>query len=144
MKADLKNVKVGDVLIFSYRWGDLLVKVEGFTEKGELKLTEYFIDERFPHSSVIEIRLATKEEIEKHTRKNFVRKVLRKLHDVDEISYDQAVKITEILKKPKVCRSFHIEYGKAVCYGTRECERCTCGGDRNKCDFYPENRKETI
>lgn len=27
-----------------------------------------------------------------------------------------------------------------VCLGTRECDRCTCGGNRSKCDFYPENR----
>lgn len=140
MKINLINAKVGDVLIYSYRRGELLVKVEGFTDKGELKVAEYFIDERFPHSSVIEIRLATKEEIEEHTRANFVRKVLRRLHDADEISYDQAVKIMEILKKPKVCSSYHIERGQAVCYGTRECESCNCGGDTNECDFYPEKR----
>jgi hypothetical protein len=23
-----------------------------------------------------------------------------------------------------------------VCYGTKEKEECTCGGDRTKCDFY--------
>lgn len=23
-----------------------------------------------------------------------------------------------------------------VCYGTKECEECSCGGDRLKCDFY--------
>lgn len=27
-----------------------------------------------------------------------------------------------------------------VCYGTKECEECSCGGDRLKCDFYPEIR----
>lgn len=27
-----------------------------------------------------------------------------------------------------------------VCYGTKKCDRCACGGDRSKCDFYPENR----
>lgn len=26
------------------------------------------------------------------------------------------------------------------CKGTKECEPCKCGGDRRKCDFYPENR----
>lgn len=29
-----------------------------------------------------------------------------------------------------------------VCYGTKEIERCDCSGDRAKCDFYPEVRKE--
>lgn len=28
-----------------------------------------------------------------------------------------------------------IEIG--VCWGTRECDECSCGGDRTKCDFYP-------
>ena len=23
------------------------------------------------------------------------------------------------------------------CVGTKECEYCTCGGDKRKCDFYP-------
>lgn len=32
------------------------------------------------------------------------------------------------------------EYG--VCYGTKECERCNCGGDKSKCNFYPELRVE--
>lgn len=35
-----------------------------------------------------------------------------------------------------------------VCYGTKECERCSCKGNRLDCDFYPEVRekaqKETI
>lgn len=32
-----------------------------------------------------------------------------------------------------------IEVG--VCWGTRECDECSCGGDRTKCDFYPEVRE---
>ena len=26
---------------------------------------------------------------------------------------------------------------QSYCIGTKECECCTCGGDRRKCDFYP-------
>ena len=26
------------------------------------------------------------------------------------------------------------------CTGTKECDICSCEGDRRKCDFYPENR----
>ena len=33
----------------------------------------------------------------------------------------------------------NIEVG--VCWGTRECEECSCGGEESKCDFYPEVRK---
>lgn len=28
------------------------------------------------------------------------------------------------------------------CYGTREREECHCGGDKSKCDFYPEVREK--
>lgn len=33
-----------------------------------------------------------------------------------------------------------IPYGReiGVCYGTRECDPCKCGGDRKKCDFYKD------
>lgn len=31
---------------------------------------------------------------------------------------------------------------KALCYGTKEREECTCNGDVSRCDFYPEKRKE--
>lgn len=31
---------------------------------------------------------------------------------------------------------------RAYCNGTREHEMCTCGGDRRKCDFYADVRKE--
>ena len=27
-----------------------------------------------------------------------------------------------------------------VCYGTKERDECSCGGDECKCDFYPEKR----
>ena len=33
-----------------------------------------------------------------------------------------------------------IEVG--VCWGARECDECSCGGDRTKCDFYPEVREK--
>jgi hypothetical protein len=32
--------------------------------------------------------------------------------------------------------------GQACCHGTKEIEICHCGGDKSKCDFYPEYRKE--
>ena len=34
----------------------------------------------------------------------------------------------------------NIEVG--VCWGTKECEECDCGGNRIQCDFYPEVRKK--
>jgi hypothetical protein len=32
-----------------------------------------------------------------------------------------------------------IEVG--VCWGTKETDECSCGGDMTQCDFYPEVRK---
>lgn len=29
-----------------------------------------------------------------------------------------------------------------ICFGTKECELCSCGGDRVKCDFYNDVREE--
>jgi hypothetical protein len=29
-----------------------------------------------------------------------------------------------------------------VCWGTREKDECSCGGDVTKCDFYPEVREK--
>ena len=37
---------------------------------------------------------------------------------------------------------FQHTYG--VCLGTKEVDRCNCGGDESKCDFYPEKRKGAI
>ena len=31
----------------------------------------------------------------------------------------------------------YIVENQSYCMGTKECEFCTCGGDRRKCDFYP-------
>ena len=43
------------------------------------------------------------------------------------------------------CKCWHPELrdfiGRPRCWGTKEAEGCVCGGDRRKCDFYPEVRK---
>lgn len=33
---------------------------------------------------------------------------------------------------------------QCVCYGTKNRERCTCGGDTTKCNFYPEKRGSSM
>ena len=35
-----------------------------------------------------------------------------------------------------------VKVKRSRCTGTKECESCSCGGDRMKCDFYPEERAE--
>lgn len=36
----------------------------------------------------------------------------------------------------EICECYKIEYGKTVCYGTKEKEECSCGSDKNQCNFY--------
>lgn len=33
---------------------------------------------------------------------------------------------------------------EGVCWGTKEMEICSCGGDRTKCDFYPNVRERAL
>lgn len=44
------------------------------------------------------------------------------------------------------CKCYHADknfLGKiGVCWGTKECDACSCGGDENKCDFYEDKRKK--
>lgn len=44
------------------------------------------------------------------------------------------------------CKCYHAErnfVGKiGVCWGTKECEACSCDGDESKCDFYEDKRKK--
>lgn len=51
------------------------------------------------------------------------------IHNLD---YD----LRELIEGQHVCDCFHEEYGKTVCYGTREREECSCGGNKRKCNFY--------
>ena len=39
------------------------------------------------------------------------------------------------------CDSYTTYSGESRCLGTKEVDRCNCGGDKSKCDFYPEKRK---
>lgn len=43
---------------------------------------------------------------------------------------------TEGQEKHKKCKYYFVEYGAPECWGTRERERCKCGGNPEKCDFY--------
>jgi hypothetical protein len=52
--------------------------------------------------------------------------------------------------QPKLRYTYHPLSGRpiphnidvGVCWGTKETEECNCGGDRTKCDFYPDVRKK--
>ena len=45
----------------------------------------------------------------------------------------------ETRQEPIIATSYLRTYG--VCLGTKEIDRCSCGGDESKCNFYPEKRK---
>lgn len=44
------------------------------------------------------------------------------------------------------CECWHVKSNSdcGECWGTRERDWCYCGGDTDKCDFYPEKRKPKI
>ena len=42
----------------------------------------------------------------------------------------------------RIDRIYGNETKYGVCLGTKEVDRCNCGGDESKCDFYPEKRKK--
>ena len=39
------------------------------------------------------------------------------------------------------CECYYSRNVYSVCLGAKELERCYCGGDKSKCDFYLEKRK---
>lgn len=61
----------------------------------------------------------------------------------DDFSCDSsaivAVKNKDMFEK---CSCLHEEYGKQVCYGTKEREECSCEGNTNQCNFYPEKKAD--
>src|SRR5574344_1019717 len=42
------------------------------------------------------------------------------------------------------CECYYSRNVYSVCLGAKELERCYCGGDKSKCDFYPEKRKAAM
>lgn len=50
------------------------------------------------------------------------------------IEYRQLVDYTPLMKP--------LYKTVALCFGTKERDQCSCGGDRTKCDFYPEVREK--
>lgn len=41
-------------------------------------------------------------------------------------------------------RPYGIMVGYNYCSGTKECDACSCGGDKTKCDFYPDIKRKAI
>lgn len=51
------------------------------------------------------------------------------------------MKIKRIKSRVAKCDCYENRNGCPVCFGTKEKERCTCGGNTAKCDFYIEVRE---
>ena len=101
---DLRNAKVGDKVILSSRFNDdRIVTIEKITPKGFLKVgNSLFYTNGIERSSgwyTAHIRPATQEQIEKIEKKQLVKAVLRKLHNLKDIDYEKAVLIENILKE---------------------------------------------
>lgn len=61
------------------------------------------------------------------------------IFQIDTMDYKLYDVISTFAAQPRIsmkCSCFQVEYGKTVCYGTKEREECSCGGDKGKCNFY--------
>ena len=45
---------------------------------------------------------------------------------------------------PSKCSCYMLVNEKPECWGTRERDPCSCGGDKRKCDFYEEVRNKAL
>lgn len=69
--------------------------------------------------------------------------IARKEYSLSYIDKLLSMEIEALMEEQKVeCSCFREQYGKTVCYGTKEIDPCSCNGDKSKCDFYPEVRKK--
>lgn len=42
------------------------------------------------------------------------------------------------------CGCYFEDYDRPECWGTKERDVCSCGGDKTKCNFYPEIKEEAL
>ena len=100
-----ERLKVGDKVFVIGRLGRSLKQVEKITPKGFIKVDGEFYKkdgsqrgrgDPWYHTS---IQPASAEEIEQFHKERFVAAVLRRLHSVTNLQYDQAVAINRILEE---------------------------------------------
>ena len=102
--ANCENLKAGDKVFVWYSGSCRLGFVEKITPKGFIKVdgTLFTQDglERggsdWYHTS---IEPATEEKIAEYNRKKFIRATIKQMRETPKISYEQALKISEILNK---------------------------------------------
>lgn len=106
------NVKVGDIVLYYYGnpWSEkhpVITKVAKITPTGRIRV-ERSIEEQFDKYgkkmgcyggwSRPYLEVPTDERLQELKEKNFINNVIQKMHDVKNISYEQAVAIDEILE----------------------------------------------
>jgi hypothetical protein len=76
-----------------------------------------------------------------HENMDGIKKHPRKFNVGVDVNDFEPKTLDELIESNKIiCSSYHTEYYRPECWGTREREWCKCGGDESKCDFYPEKR----
>lgn len=104
-KQWIENLKPGDKVIVRGRWRAEIAEVDRITPTGRIVIngTTFNPDgsERGGNSCYnrATIAEATPELIDKITRNNTVSRVKNKLHNINELTYEQAVEIEKILDK---------------------------------------------
>lgn len=99
------NVKVGDNVIFTNSMGiDSVAIVEKITPKGFIKVNGFlFTEDGSERSGDVWgrccIRQATTELIQQVEQMNFRQYILKKLHSLKNITYEQSVEVNKILEE---------------------------------------------
>lgn len=97
-----ENLKVGDIVFVTGRFGRSLHQVEKITPKGFIKVAgTLYTKDGYQRGSdgwtFTSIHPASAEEIEQFKKEKFIAAVVRKLHSVSELQYEQAVEINNLL-----------------------------------------------
>lgn len=108
MSDFVKNLKPGDAVIrWSWDWTGRAyfeTKVSYITSKGFISVDGFLFKpdgrSRGGGQALLDPKdLTTQEYLEKYKRKKFVNSILRKMQDCRGLSYEQAIKISEILQE---------------------------------------------
>lgn len=98
----MEEFKVGDRVFVYYAHGATLSEVEKITPAGNIKVNGVMFNKYGQQRGGdvwygASIAKASEEDITKFKRNVFIKKTLKELHLLKEISYEQAVKIHDIL-----------------------------------------------
>lgn len=103
---ELKDLKVGDLVILNretwcFTIEEYLAKIEKITPKGYIKVRGmlFYADGTPRGDYPYNIEVATDQKINAIKEGNFITKVLKKIRHVEDLTYEQAVEINDLLKK---------------------------------------------